>query len=186
MQRPGDQQAPDHPERCSDDAGKPVETLLVHDFVHRRDRSGRPALDGEAHQSGAQRRGQENDARHHNGHHNGSGIRTDRIVTERRQAPRARRISAGRERGAIYIIGAIVARFLSLTMSAIVSTTVTLPSFFHQCLSPFDSRPISPVLCRIGTVHWLLYSKISPWLTMISAGRSAWGCSGTMPPGWIS
>src|SRR5213079_2270205 len=57
-----------------------------------------------------------------------------------------------------YMCCIIVSGFLSLTMSAIVRTTVTLPSFFHQCCKPLDSRPISPALCRIGTVHWLLYS----------------------------
>ena len=46
-----------------------------------------------------------------------------------------------------YIIGIIESGFLSLTMSAIVSTTTTLPSFFHQCMRPFDSRAISPALC---------------------------------------
>ena len=36
--------------------------------------------------------------------------------------------------------------------------TVVLPSFFHQCSVPRNSREISPALCRIGTRHLLLFS----------------------------
>ena len=59
---------------------------------------------------------------------------------------------------ACYMWSIIVSGFLSLTMSAIVRTTVALLSFFHQCLVPLNSRAMSPALCRIGTVHLLLYS----------------------------
>jgi len=59
---------------------------------------------------------------------------------------------------AVHMCCIIVSGFLSLTMSAIVSTTVVLPSFFHQCCVPRNSREMSPARCRIGTVHLLLFS----------------------------
>src|SRR5260221_14435488 len=62
------------------------------------------------------------------------------------------------------IFSIIVAGFLSFTMSAIVSSTGCAPVFFHQCLVPRNSRAMSPALCRIGALHLLLFSKISPLL----------------------
>src|SRR5215469_18361528 len=35
----------------------------------------------------------------------------------------------------------------------------------------------------IGSLQLLAYSTTSPWATKISAGRSAWLCHGTTPPG---
>jgi len=68
------------------------------------------------------------------------GVRVDRVpasdpgLTHR----------ANRAADTAYMCCAIVSGFLSLTISAIVKMTVWLPSFFHQCLRPLDSRAISP------------------------------------------
>jgi hypothetical protein len=47
-------------------------------------------------------------------------------------------------------------------MSTEMSSTVALPSFFHQCEVPFASRAMSPALWPIGTAQLLAYSRISP------------------------
>ncbi len=125
-----DRKAADHPERRLEHRREPSEAALAHDLVDRGDRARRAALDREPHHARAEHGDEERDAGQYDRHGNsGSGTRR----TSRR-TPRVYRNARPPLRDT-YIMRAIVSGFLSLTMSAIVSTTVTLPSFFHQCLS---------------------------------------------------
>ena len=127
---------------------------LAHDFIHRGHRARRAALDRVAHQAGADRGDEECGTRQQDLHGSLAAEGAGERAGTGPSSPHARERRPGRTAEsslatiAGYIIGIIESGFLSLTMSAIVSTTTTLPSFFHQCMRPFDSRAISPALCR--------------------------------------
>ena len=110
------------------------------------------ALDGEAHDTGTQRRGHEGNARQYDVHrHRLFRQRNDRgknAMPRSARTTHAPRLTTAdmRAASAAYMFFIIVSGFLSLTMSAIVSTTTTVLSFFHQCLTPRNSREISLVL----------------------------------------
>ncbi len=151
-----DQEPAGDPQRRLDHADEALSPPPAHEFVDRRDRARRAALDREAHQARANRGDEERGARQQDRH---GSVRGNRSETARREDVRDMRcarpvVTAGKP----HMCCIIVPGFLSLTMSAIVSTTVVLPSFFHQCSVPRNSREMSPALCRIGTRHLLLFS----------------------------